>query len=93
MASECAMLGTPAIYVNSLTAGTIEEQEKYGLIYRFANSTGVKEKAAELLNMPDLKVFFQSRRWKMLNDQIDLTSYLIWFVDNYPQSIDSVRNS
>ena len=33
MASECAMLGTPAIYVNSITAGTLEEQEKYGLIY------------------------------------------------------------
>ena len=26
-ASECAMLGTPAIYVNSLSAGTLEEQE------------------------------------------------------------------
>jgi len=30
MASECAMLGTASIYVNTITAGTLEEQEKYG---------------------------------------------------------------
>tara|TARA_B100000315_G_C14584869_1_gene592441 strand:+ start:2797 stop:2976 length:180 start_codon:yes stop_codon:yes gene_type:complete len=38
MASECAMLVTHAIYVNSLTAGTLEKQEEYGLIYGFRNS-------------------------------------------------------
>ncbi|MGA2408340.1 MAG: hypothetical protein ABSF81_16535 [Bacteroidales bacterium] len=36
MASECAMLGTPAIYVNSLDAGTLREQDdKYQLIHGF----------------------------------------------------------
>ena len=50
MASECAVLGTPAIYVNSLTAGSLEEQEKrYGLIFGFRNSNGVIEKGIELL--------------------------------------------
>ena len=29
MASESAILGTPSIYVNTLTAGTIDEQEKF----------------------------------------------------------------
>ena len=31
MASECAVLGTPAIYVNSLQLGYLFEEEKYGL--------------------------------------------------------------
>ena len=33
MVSECAMLGVPSIYINSLTAGTIEKQKEKGLIY------------------------------------------------------------
>ena len=33
MASECCMLGTPAIYINSLEVGTINEQKnKYNLV-------------------------------------------------------------
>ncbi|MCK9356711.1 MAG: DUF354 domain-containing protein [Dehalococcoidia bacterium] len=36
MASECAVLGTPAIYVNTLSAGTLREQQKrYGLLSCF----------------------------------------------------------
>ena len=37
MASECAVMGTPSIYINSLTAGTLEDQEN-GLIFIY-NST------------------------------------------------------
>ncbi|WP_225420004.1 DUF354 domain-containing protein [Methanohalophilus profundi] len=37
-ASECAILGTHAIYVNTLRLGyTDEQEEKYGLVYNFSN--------------------------------------------------------
>jgi predicted glycosyltransferase len=48
MASESAILGTPAIYINSMEAGTINEQEKYGLVNHFRNGDGVLEKVKEL---------------------------------------------
>jgi uncharacterized protein len=86
MASECAMLGTPSIYINTLTAGTLKEQEKYGLISIYKSHEGVLEKAMELLQMPNLKEEYQSRRSKMLKDKIDLTAFMVWFVENYPQS-------
>lgn len=86
MASECAMLGTPAIYVNSLNAGTLEEQEKYGLVYNFRNSKGVLEKAIELINYPSLKEEFQKKKRKMLSDKIDVTAFMVWFIENYPES-------
>src|SRR5690606_16622585 len=36
MASESAVLGTPSVYVSSITAGTLEEQEKkYDLLRHF----------------------------------------------------------
>ena len=87
-ASECAMLGTPAIYINTITAGTLEQQEKYGLLFGFRYSEGIVEKVNDLFNMSDLKDEFQRRRFKMLADNIDVTSMLVWFVENYPESKD-----
>jgi uncharacterized protein len=93
MASECAMLGTPALYVNSITAGTLEEQEKYGLLLGFRSPKGFIEKAVELLGMPDLKGEFQKRKERMLSEKIDVTSFLIGFVENFPLSPKNVAES
>jgi predicted glycosyltransferase len=87
MASECAMMGTPAIYVNSLDAGTLRElEDKYHLIHGFRSSAGVLEKVSELINTPDLKSTYRLRRDKMLSEKIDPTAFLVWFVENYPDS-------
>jgi hypothetical protein len=93
MASECAMQGTPAIYVNSITAGTLEEQEKYKLLFGFRNSTGVLDKVNELLDIKNLKEVFQNRRNRLLSDKIDITAFMVWFVENYPVSSEvMIRN-
>jgi len=92
IASECAMLGTPAIYVNSITAGTLEGQEKSGLIYSFRDSNGVVDKAVELLNTPNLKDKHRANRQKMLEDKIDVTKFMCWFVEQYPESVDTMKS-
>lgn len=91
MASECAMLGTPAIYVNTLSAGTLEEQGKYGLIFCFRNSNGVFEKALQLLQTLDLRQEYQKRKEKMLSEKIDVTAFMVWFIENYPKSISVMK--
>src|SRR5664280_1701437 len=94
MASECAMMGTPAIYVNSLDAGTLREQEdKYQLIYGFRSSKGVLEKVSELINTPNLKETYQLRRQKMLSEKIDPTAFLVWFIENYPGSVKVMKEN
>ncbi len=93
MVSECACLGAPAIYVNTLSAGTLEEQEKYGLIFSFRNSNGVLEKSIELLNIPYLKQEFQNRRKKMLLEKINVTAFMVWFVENYPESVKIMKEN
>ena len=92
MASECAALRTPAIYVNSLTAGTLEEQERYGLIYNFRNSDGVLERALELLKTPNIKKVWQKKRGKMLSEKIDVTTFMVWLVENYPESVRIMKD-
>ena len=94
MASECAMLGVPSIYVNSLEVGyCTEEEEKYNLVYNFRNSEGVLEKAIELLNTPNLKQEFQKRCQKMLADKIDVTAFMGWFIENYPDSVKIMKGN
>jgi predicted glycosyltransferase len=92
MASECAMLGTPAIYVNSLNAGTLIAQEKSGSIFGFRNSIGVLEKALELLENSNLKDTFQENKKSLLENSIDVTSFMVWFIENYPKSIKIVKD-
>jgi uncharacterized protein len=93
MASECAMLGTPAIYVNSLDAGTLREQEdKYQLIHGFRSSAGVLEKVTELINTSDLKSTYRLRRDKMLSEKINPTAFLVWFVENFPDSFQIMKD-
>lgn len=92
MASECAMLGTPAIYINQQNVLNIREQEKkYGLIYSYRNYDGVIEKSKELLENNDIKKTFSQKKDQMLADKIDVTAFLLWFVKNFPESENIMR--
>lgn len=91
MASECAMLGTPAIYINTLDPLTIKEQESYGLLFDYRNSDGVLEKVKELITQKDLKENFIQKRDVMLKEKIDVTAFTIWFIENYPKSIEIMK--
>jgi len=93
MASECAMLGTPAIYVNTLSAGTLIAQEDSGSIFSFNTSVGVLKKAIEILETPNLEKVFEENSRNLLHDSIDVTAFAVWFVENYPKSIDTIKDN
>lgn len=81
-ASECAMLGTHAIYVNTLSLGYMdEEEEKYDLVYNCTNPESMErdafEKAIQLLKNPDLKQEGKTKREKLLADKIDVTKFMV----------------
>ncbi len=91
MAAEAGVLGTPAIYVNSIRRAYNEDQEKYGLVFNYQTEVGVFDKIKELENIPNLKENFKERRQKLLADKIDITAYMVWFVENYPESEKTIR--
>jgi predicted glycosyltransferase len=93
MASECAMLGTPAIYVNTMEAGTIDDQEREGLLFHFRKFNGVIDKALEIINKHGLREEFTIRRAKMIKNKIDVTAFLIWFIENYPRSSKTMKEN
>ncbi|MEI6853640.1 MAG: DUF354 domain-containing protein [Bacteroidota bacterium] len=91
MASECGVLGTPSVYVNSLVRGYVQEQEQYGLVYNFVNGKGVLERVQMMLNDSNLNANCQNALQRLLADKINLTSFLVWFVENYPESLATMK--
>jgi len=98
MTSEAAVLGTPSIRCNSFV-GRIsyleEEQHRYHLTFGFKPDDFDKllGKVKELLSTSNLKEDFQKRRQKLLDDKIDVTSFLVWFVENYPESVRIMKEN
>jgi len=98
MTSEAAVLGTPSIRSNSFV-GKIsyleEEQYKYGLTYGFqpTQSEEMFRKIFELISMPSLKAEWQRRRIRMLEDKIDVTAFFVWFVENWPGSMKTMKEN
>lgn len=96
MASECAVLGTHAIFCDFAGRGyTDEEEREYDLVYNFKldglSQTESIQKALELLQDPDLKEKGREKRERLLRDKIDVTAFLVWFIVNYPQSFTMMK--
>ena len=90
MASEAAVLGTPAIYVNDLWAGSTNEETRAGLLYSYKTDQESQaasiEKAVELLGNAKLKEETKKKQQEYLKSKIDPVSFLIWMIENYPES-------
>ena len=85
MASECAVLGTPSIYLDNVGRGyTDEQEERYGIVFNFTESEEDKQrsirKGIELLTAPDVKSLWREKRERLLADKIDVTQWMIDFV-------------
>ena len=93
--TEAAMLGTPAVramtFVKNDAGNWIELEKKYGLLYSYVEPGQAIAKAVELLRQPDLREIWKAKRERMLQDKIDMTSYMVWFIEHYPESATTAR--
>lgn len=92
MPSECSVLGVPSVINHNTKSYYLYEQEnKYGLCFNYTESNEDQlkaiEKGVEILQTPDIKEQWQEKRKRMLADKIDVTAFLVWFVENYPDSV------
>ena len=91
MTSEAAILGTPALKCNSfahkLSVPNMIEN-KYGLCYAFQpyEFEQMLNKIKELIYNSNLKKDWVLKREHFLDESINPTSFLVWFVENYPES-------
>lgn len=100
MASESALLGTPAIYINSLGLGFLEDIEnKYELVYNFNDANPVArgekalEKAIKLLRQENLKLKWHAKKEKLIKDKIDVTKFMVRLIEGYPDSVEELKDA
>lgn len=91
MASEAAVLGTPSIYLDDEGRGyTDEHEKKYGIVFNFSESLEDQDrsimKGIELLKGQNLKKHYREKSLSIIDQNIDVTSLMVWFIENYPSS-------
>ncbi|MGH2536626.1 MAG: DUF354 domain-containing protein [Candidatus Promineifilaceae bacterium] len=84
VASEAAVLGTPAVYANQARLGYLDEQaERYGLMCIRPEAEDAIRTAVELISDPAAKAEWQRRRDCMLAETEDVTEFICQQVAAY----------
>ena len=95
MATEAAILGTPAIHIESTSKGIatgelsgnfLELRDKYGLLYFYPDQNQALKKAISILEDKNSKNEWRKKREKLLKDKIDVTAWMTDFIERYPES-------
>lgn len=95
--TESAVLGVPTLHSNSFYNKIDNFKElanKYKLMFSYPISEQDKliKKIDELLKIKNLKQIWHKKRDKMLKDKIDVTKFMVDFIDRYPQSFYELKN-
>jgi uncharacterized protein len=96
MASEAAVLGTPTIYINTIQNGYTNEQMQKRLIWSLSNDGKLFEVIKEvesLISDNNEMDKYRNRYQDYLNEKIDMTAFLVWFIENYPKSKAILMNN
>lgn len=98
MIVEASMLGTPSIRFNSFVGkiSVLEElQNTYELTTGISNNRPdlLMEKITTLLQNKKRETEYRFKRNKMLSHKIDVSGFITWFVENYPESEKIMRKN
>lgn len=91
MTSEAAILGTPALKCNTF-AGLLsvpnELEYEYDLCYAYHpdNFREFFNHIQGLLERKELKAEWKSKQKRFLAEKIDVTAFMVWFLEKYPKS-------
>jgi predicted glycosyltransferase len=66
----------------------IELEKTYDLMYSFSDSTNALPKALYVLRDAESKRMWAKKREKVIRDKIDLTAYMVRFVEKYSHSYE-----
>lgn len=96
MAAESAILGTPAILVSTSRRGFTDDLEyNNDMLYSFSdrrsNQENALNKAIELLTDKNTKINWQQKRDKLLNEKINVTEFIINFMEGYSNSYNNTK--
>jgi len=92
MASEAGVLGTPWIFISNASRGYLDDQEqKYGLGFWETLPEGAIDRVKEIFAFPDLKRSWAVKREALLRDKIDVTDFIVGFIEDWPGSFEGTK--
>lgn len=96
MAAEAGVLGTPFVRLNDFSGrlsylNEIENKYLLGVSHKSRDIDAFFRSIQMWLDNTDRKSICLKRRDLMLKDKIDLTRFLIWFIENYPDSYKTIK--
>jgi uncharacterized protein len=91
LAAEAGFLGIPTIYINPQQTCNNKELEDNGCVFIYKDGCGVLEKIKEIINDSKINSIIKVNSAKLINEKIDLTAFLIWFIENYPESEERMK--
>jgi len=94
MASEAAILGTHAIHISTTAkhCGIFHDLRNYGLMLISEDENDIIHEAMNILQDKDSKSKGKRIREQLLKDKMDLTAFLVEFIENYPKSLCEMVN-
>lgn len=98
MASEAAILGTPSILIHpkAYCIGVFKElDEKYGLLRRMDNKNSIEDVIELSLKLIDRrnKISWREKSKKLMEEKVDITSFLAWLIKEYPESLEEFKSN
>lgn len=98
MASEAAVLGVPAIFIDNDGRGyTDEEERRYGIVFNFketeADQERAIEKAVSILREPERREHYRSIRYQIVAECVDTTELMVQEVMKYEKKITAAAMS
>lgn len=86
MASECSVLGIPAIYISKTPrCYTTEQETRYSMVFNYTNTQQEQAfvKMKELLAKHNLKELWKQKQQQLLADKIDVTKWMVEYVEEF----------
>ena len=68
-------------YIHCL--GYLEDQERYGLVYRILDENETIKRAVALVTRPNIRREWQDKRERLVRDKIDVTAWIVDWVEAY----------
>ena len=93
MSAEASFLGTPALCKSSAIAGVMNEQTSMGLYRLFDDEKELVDRANEIFSDPSGKLKITEFNRKLVSGKIDPTAFMVWFVENYPESFRVMKQN
>jgi len=101
MATESAVLGTPAIHIEATREGHasgeesgnfLELRDRYGLLHFFPDQESALNRALGILEDGNSKAAWKAKRERLLAEKIDVTAWMTDFIDGFPRSFLEYRD-